>query len=217
MARRGGPSTPSPRSRSKIALLQDKKMRSRCDANEVENAKRLDKLPQELWGKIFDDIDENDLFPMALSCRFFRQKQKELVGGEWTRQSGDETSKPHLALRTRLIDKKGGNIPERGQPLSVEYLRFCYKDAISRDVREKRADCVRCLAAFYGHLPLLQEFLEPWGLYDPLERLDSAIAFARYAGESSFRSVFLFVLASDLFLAFSSSQHGEANWRPCSG
>ena len=81
MARRGGPSTPSPRSRSKIALLQDKKMRSRCDANEVENAKRLDKLPQELWGKIFDDIDENDLLPMALSCRFFRQKQKELVGG----------------------------------------------------------------------------------------------------------------------------------------
>ena len=184
---------------------------------EVENAQRLGKLPQKVWEKVLDELDENDLFPLALSCRFFRQKQKELVGGEWTRQSGDETSKPHLALRTRLIDKKGGNIPERGQPLSVEYLRFCYKDAISRDVREKRADCVRCLAAFYGHLPLLQEFLEPWGLYDPLERFDSAIAFARYAGESSFRSVFLFVLASDLFLAFSSSQHGEANWRPCSG
>ena len=56
MARRGGPSTPSPRSRSKIALLQDKKMRSRCDANEVENAKRLDKLPQELWEKILAAI-----------------------------------------------------------------------------------------------------------------------------------------------------------------
>ena len=54
------------------------------EAREVANARHLDKLPQELWEKILENLDENDLFPMALSCRYFRQKQKELV--EQTRQ-----------------------------------------------------------------------------------------------------------------------------------
>ena len=46
---------------------------------EVENTKRLDKLPKEVWERIFDELNENDLFPLALSCKYFRQKQVELV------------------------------------------------------------------------------------------------------------------------------------------
>ena len=50
------------------------------DASEDENAQRLlEKLPPEVWEKILDDLEEDDLFLLALSCRFFRQKQKELV------------------------------------------------------------------------------------------------------------------------------------------
>merc|ERR1711934_925687 len=50
------------------------------DAREVENGQRLlEKLRPEVWEKILDHLGENDLFPLALSCRYFRQKQKELV------------------------------------------------------------------------------------------------------------------------------------------
>ena len=50
-----------------------------CNAREIENTQRLDKLPQEVWEKILDNLKSDDLFPLALSCRYFRQKQKELV------------------------------------------------------------------------------------------------------------------------------------------
>ena len=45
------------------------------DAWEIENAQGLDKLPPEVWEKILDELDENDLFPLALSCRYFEQMQ----------------------------------------------------------------------------------------------------------------------------------------------
>ena len=68
MAKRKGSSAPSSsRTRKKVDN----------DAKEVESAQRLlEKLPKEVWEKILDELDENDLFPLALSCRYFRQKQK---------------------------------------------------------------------------------------------------------------------------------------------
>ena len=36
----------------------------------VKNARRLDKLPQEIYEKVLDNLEENDLFPLALSCRY---------------------------------------------------------------------------------------------------------------------------------------------------
>merc|ERR1719305_303071 len=94
MAKRKGSSGGSgPRTRSKAA-------KERREAREVENARRLDKLPPEVWEKVLDHLDENDLFPLALSCRYFRQKQKELVAP--TRQRGPESGKPRLALKTDL-------------------------------------------------------------------------------------------------------------------
>ena len=78
MAKRKGSSTSRPRARNKVAAKEER------EARVVENAQRPDKLPQEVWEKILAELDENDLFPLALSCRYFRQKQKELV--ERTRQ-----------------------------------------------------------------------------------------------------------------------------------
>ena len=123
-----------------------------CRAREVENDQRLGKLPQEVWEKITDNLENDDLFPLALSCRYFRQKQKELVAR--TRESGPESGKPRPALKTNLRRKL-----EKRQPASAEYLRFCYKEKGSRHVGQKNAKWIMCLAAYHGHLPLLQELL----------------------------------------------------------
>ena len=153
MAKRAGPSTSSPRAIKKAA-----KEGSR--AKEVASFKRLDTLPQELWEKILDELDGNDLFPLALSCRYFRQKQKELV--ERTRQQRPGRGKPPLTLKTNLERKL-----DYGQLASADYLRFCSKEKVSRDVGQKKAKCIRRCTAFHGHLPLLQELLRPLNTLNP--------------------------------------------------
>ena len=173
------------------------------EAREFENAKRLDKLPPEVWEKIIGNLDENDLFPLALSCRYFREKQKELVAR--TRQHGRESDEVRLALRTTLHME-----PEEDQPASADYLRFCSKEKLSGDDGVKKANSIEGLAAYHGHLPLLQELVNPSDLPDEYITMT--------AGEFSFsQSRLLLVLVSDMFLAFSSSQRAEANLRPCSG
>ena len=79
MAKRKGSSAPRCSRARKKAAEGGRDTKDDRDASEAENAERLDKLPPELWEKILDHLDENDRFPLALSCRFFRQKQKELV------------------------------------------------------------------------------------------------------------------------------------------
>ena len=160
MAKREGPSTSSPSARKEVER----------DEREIGNTRRLDKLPQEMWEKIIDNLEENDLFPLALSCRYFRQKQKELVAR--TRQHGGERRKPRLALKTTLYYP-----PVEGQPASADYLRFCSKEKVSRDVAQKKAQCIRHCTAFHGYLPLLQELLKP------LKKLDLYIT--GYAGQYS--------------------------------
>ena len=197
MAKRKGSSAPScSRARKKVDR----------GAREVKSAQWLEKLPKEIWEKILDELDENDLFPLALSCRYFRQKQKELVARK-TRQSGPESDDSRRALKTNLRQKL-----EKGQPASAEYVRFCIKEKPSRDADERASAGlrIRCLAAYHGHLPLLQELLKP------LKTLDPYITVV--AGESSIHILYLLLLValvSDSFL--SSSQRAEANWRPCSG
>ena len=195
---------PLPPLRSEVEQLQQSLLpesiilKDLCSSREVENAQRLDKLPLEVWEKILDHLDENDLFPLALSCRYFRQKQKELV--ERTRQKG----KPCRALKTTLHEW-----PVKDQPASAEYLRFCSEEKIPIDCVGDREDCINMAAAFHGHLPLLQELVNP-------AYLDSRIPMDAGESSSSQSLLLLFVaLASDSFL--SSSQRAEAKWRPCSG
>jgi len=128
---------------------------TRLDEN--ENSQRLDKLPQEVWGKILGNLKENDLFPLALSCRYFRQKQKELVAR--TRQSGRESGKPPLTLKTTLKTNLNLYCLDKRQPASAEYLRFCSKEKAPNNVGRKRDRCISLLAAYHGHLPVLQELL----------------------------------------------------------
>ena len=93
MTKRKRTSTSSPRARKKAT-------KEGREARELENARRLDRLPRELWEKILDELKGDDLFPLALSCRYFRQKQNELV--ERRTQNGPGSGKPHLALKTNL-------------------------------------------------------------------------------------------------------------------
>ena len=140
MAKRKGSSSASgPRTRSTAA-------EEGREARAAKSTQGLDKLPPEVWEKVFDHLEENDLFPLALSCKYFRQKQKELVAR--TRQSG----KPRRALKTTLTQ-----YPRKSQPASADYLRFCSKEKVPRDFGQKRDEIIRTLAAFHGYLPLLQE------------------------------------------------------------
>jgi len=163
------------------------------DAREVEDAQRLDKLPQEMWDKILDDLESEDLFPLALSCRYFRQKQKELV--ERARESKPVSGKPPLTLRTVLRWRV-----RKGQPASAGYLRFCRKEEVPENIRRQKAELVRRWAAYHGHLPLLQELQADWESF--------GVFIAAAAGTSFSSQSFLLPLhlASDSFLSFSSSQ-----------
>ena len=112
-----GPSTSGPRTRSKAAK-ERRETKKECEARDPENTQRLDELPQELWEKILDHLDETDFFPMALSCRFLRLP---LVAR--TRQNGTHSRLPRRVLKTNLKRKL-----ENGQPVSADYLRFCSKE-----------------------------------------------------------------------------------------
>ncbi|WZN64385.1 putative ankyrin repeat protein [Chloropicon roscoffensis] len=61
------------------SLMQD--LRGACADIEAENRNELlKKLPAELWEKIIDDenVQQNDRVALASTCRFFREKQKDL-------------------------------------------------------------------------------------------------------------------------------------------
>ena len=50
-----------------------------CADFEAKNEKLLRRLPPELWQKILDEnVQQNDLLALAMTCRFFREKQKDL-------------------------------------------------------------------------------------------------------------------------------------------
>ena len=62
MAKRKGSSAPSSSRARKKAAKDASKAKDEGDAREVD-PQRLDKLPQEVWEKILDHLEENDLFP----------------------------------------------------------------------------------------------------------------------------------------------------------
>ena len=187
-------------------LPKSNRLKELCSSREAENTQRLlDKLPLDVWEKI---LDENDLFPLALSCRYFRQVQKDLVAR--TGQNGSESGKPGLTLRTTFIEfYEEKNFHRKIQPVSADYLRFCIKEDERRIVEDERRIVwyIKMLAAFQGHLPVLQELLADSSY------LDDFFTHAAGGPSSSQSLHLLLVSASDLFLAFSSSQRAEAKWK----
>ena len=117
MAKREGSSSSSPRTRGKARREARREAKNENDAREVENARRLDKLPPEVWAKVLADLDWMDFFPLAMSCRYFREKQNEL--GARKRKYGPDSLRPDLTVETDLEKKL-----EEGPPASVNYLRF---------------------------------------------------------------------------------------------
>ena len=181
MAKRKGSSAPScSRARKKV----------KSDAREVESTyQRLDKLPQEVWAKILDELESDDLFPLALSCRYFRQKQKELVA----RPNCLKCGKPCLALVTSL-ERKGLLRCRECRPASAEYLRFCYKEEEKEKIDDyhERVRAIRDMAAFHGYLPLLQELVRSSGQWRfTTLGLTDFTSMATFAGESSLQSSLL--------------------------
>ena len=50
-----------------------------CARLEAKNEKLLGRLLPELWQKILDEyLDQNDMVALAMTCRFFREKHKDL-------------------------------------------------------------------------------------------------------------------------------------------
>ena len=191
MAKRKGSSTPASSRARKKAAEGGCDTKDDRDASEAENAERLDKLPPELWEKILDHLDENDRFPLALSCRYFRQKQKELVAQAMQNVAPRPTLKTTLLRRPPLVQKEK-------LPPSAEYIKFCMKEEEFVDAERRRY--LIHLAASHGHLPLLQELLRP------LNTLDREIT--RAAGESSSSS------SSSLFLLLTSFSPLHSARRP---
>ena len=140
--------------RREIKQVQRKLLAKRRRLEEVESTNCMDKLQQEVWDKILDNLDENDLFPLALSCRYFRQKQKELLARPRQREL-EWFESPSRALATDI-----SRWPQKGHRASAEYLRFIRREKVPRDVGRQKAKHTRRLAAYHGHLPLLQELLD---------------------------------------------------------
>ena len=56
-----------------------KELLTLCADFEAKNEKLLGRLLPELWQKIVDEnVQQNDLLALAMTCRFFREKQKDL-------------------------------------------------------------------------------------------------------------------------------------------
>ena len=191
MAKRKGSSSSCPRTscprhccpRSQAAN-EGRDAKDERDATDVESTQRLlEKLPPEVWRKILAELDWNDLFPLALSCKFFRQKQLQKAQAARTRRDGPESDDTRSYLETNLRQKL-----DEGPPASVEYLRFLRKEEGLRGVSTESGDEIMFLAAFHGYLPLLQEDLK--GLGDgPWNMITREVA--EYAGESSLQSSLL--------------------------
>ena len=174
------------------------RLKDLCNEREVENAQRLVKLPQEVWRRILAEIENDDLFPLALSCRYFRQRQKELVT-QWGQMQNvrRESGESRRALNTDLKRKL-----QNGHPASAEYLQFAMHEMMARKSdgrevepgevkprgRDTRSDSIYGLAAYHGHLPLLKDQLQEH-LQKGIIPMSLHICVMRSAGQSVFFSI----------------------------
>ena len=79
-------------------------LRSVCADLEAENEQHLSRLHPDLWQKIINEnLHQNDLIAFALTCRFFREKQKDL----------GKKMKTDLNCDNLLDLRKSGMVPSR--------------------------------------------------------------------------------------------------------
>ena len=127
-----------------------------------ENASRLDKLPQELWEKIFREFEDADLFPLALSCKFFRYKQKELVAQkkELRMRTVLEKDNPHLSLSREYLIFACASALEAREGLGTQSIFM--KIAWYREDYKLMKDMGLCEMDYDGYCTILSEFNCEW-------------------------------------------------------
>lgn len=123
---------------------------------EEENEKRLQVLPSDVWSKIFDQLEENDLFPAASTCRFFRKRTNERL------DEANKKKKGSLKIRTNLVRKTYE--PGRGpvfKPTSLNYIKWIRaQKGLTQIDAQDRAEVLKVLAALHGHLDFLRTHLD---------------------------------------------------------
>ena len=148
----------------KLASKRAKVQGQLADFREEYNERLLCKLPLELWEKICSSLESNNLFAFALSCRFFRKRQKDLVTKDHKKKLRTEA----YGYRSQLVSWRLYGSPRFGQQpkLSASYLEFVMEGALAelgtkhsrdRDYRRDRITLnVMNLCARDGHLDLLK-------------------------------------------------------------
>ena len=69
----------SDRTLREARLSFGQELRSVCAKLEAKNEKLLGRLPPEMWQKILDEnLHQNDMLALAMTCRFFRDTTKDL-------------------------------------------------------------------------------------------------------------------------------------------
>ena len=128
-----------------------------CADFEAKNEKLLGRLLPELWLKIVDEnVQQNDLLALAMTCRFFREKQKDL--GKKV-----ETNLNYGSLRKL---QKSGNVPPHSLDWfqwvcdTFEILPGCEWDAKERVEGAVYEGDLLNYAAFQGSAEVLRWLME---------------------------------------------------------
>merc|ERR1711934_126859 len=142
------------------------KRRERASIDTEENEARLGKLPQEVWDKVFDELDRNDLFPLAWSgkevCDLPHQSQAYL---KWlfrcSEVLGEKQHRENKIFLTAAAAHHGylplvklfGSEEERGGEDGFQGVFWCCFD---------EGTCK--IAAYSGHVHVIKCLIEEEGV-----------------------------------------------------
>ena len=145
------------RAKGKGNARAKKELLTLCADFEAKNEKLLGRLLPELWLKIVDEnVQQNDLLALAMTCRFFREKQKDL--GKKV-----ETNLNYGSLRKL---QKSGNVPPHSLDWfqwvcdTFEILPGCEWDAKERVKGAVYEGDLLNYAAFQGSAEVLRWLME---------------------------------------------------------
>ena len=174
-------STAKKRTREDEVVEQQKKKEKKLQQ------KKKPGLPDELWAKILEDLDDNSVTAFACVCKQLRRVQqasrRKLKAnlGDWEKYNPDlglslfvqfswnDHSLQRLLEKYRMLQKAQ-------HPLSEKWCLWCLT---LRGGRFKEASCIMNAAAFWGHLNLLKQWEEQDGAHKFNEQ---TCAYAAYGG-----------------------------------
>ncbi|QDZ25166.1 hypothetical protein HOP50_16g77120 [Chloropicon primus] len=156
-----------PRCEIKFSSREDKSNHTKEECDEQMESKKQNlvyNLPKRIWGYILEHLKEDDLFPFAMTCRYFRRMQRFLT---------QKRKKGKLKLRTNLSRALGcGKQPKT--MWTTGYLKWLYRGTgdKSEEAVNKRKFAIINFAAREGHVDLFhwlakqkgeEKAQPPWG------------------------------------------------------